>query len=327
MVTPQPSHPTVSVVIPCYNGAPYVGEAIESALAQTHPPLEVIVIDDGSTDGSLQVIRSFGEAIRWETGPNRGACAARNRGLELARGELIQFLDADDLLHPEKLERQVPEVLKHPKAIVYCDYNVERAESGEPRAESQRNGASPMRAPRYDGRDPVAFVLQKAGLQTSAPLHWKRHLEAVGGFRVGLPCSQERDLHLRLACAGLSFHHLPETLYTVRRVAGSLSEDSVRVLDQHLEIARHAYQLLEESGRLTEDRRAAFAGFLAHDARAYLQHELREKARKYFAEARRLHPSGGIPQAYSLKTRWLYHTLGPVITQRLVGWKRSLLNI
>ena len=94
--------PLVSIVIPCYNAERYVGEAIESALDQTYPHKEVIVIDDGSTDSSLEVIRSFGNHLRWETAPNRGGSAARNRGLELARGELIQFLDADDLLHARK---------------------------------------------------------------------------------------------------------------------------------------------------------------------------------------------------------------------------------
>jgi glycosyltransferase involved in cell wall biosynthesis len=304
----------VSILIPCYNAERYVGEAIESALGQTYPNVEVIVIDDGSTDGSLEVIRSFGERIRWETGPNRGGSAARNRGIELARGELVQFLDADDLLHPAKLERQVPLAESEPSTLVYCDYATEVVGPDG----FVRN------APRYGGGDPVAFVLRKAGLQTSAPLHWKKHLLAAGGFRVELPCSQERDLHLRLACMGLSFRHMRETLYTVRRLGGSVSSDSTRVLDQHSGIAWNAYRLLESSGRLTDERRAALAGFLAADARAYLQHGLVEKARDYFRQAARLHPAGGIPQAYSGKTRFLYHLLGPVATQRLVGWKRSL---
>lgn len=81
--------PLVSIIIPCYNAADYVGEAIESALAQTYSPTEVIVIDDGSTDGSLDLLRSFGDRIRWETGPNRGACTARTRGLALAMGLVL----------------------------------------------------------------------------------------------------------------------------------------------------------------------------------------------------------------------------------------------
>jgi len=79
--------PLVSIIIPCYNAENWVRQSIQSALDQTWSPVEVIVIDDGSTDKSLEVIKSFGSKIIWETGPNRGANHARNRGLELAKGE------------------------------------------------------------------------------------------------------------------------------------------------------------------------------------------------------------------------------------------------
>lgn len=93
----------VSVIIPCYNAERWVAEAIQSCLDQTYSPIEVIVIDDGATDRSLEVIKSFGQRIRWETGPNRGGNCARNRGLALSKGQYVQFLDADDYLLPEKL--------------------------------------------------------------------------------------------------------------------------------------------------------------------------------------------------------------------------------
>lgn len=96
----------VSIIVPCFNKRDYVAQAIESALAQTHC-CEVIVIDDGSTDGSLDVVKSFDGKIYWETGPNRGGSAARNRGLEVATGDWIQFLDADDILPPEKIALQL----------------------------------------------------------------------------------------------------------------------------------------------------------------------------------------------------------------------------
>jgi len=97
----------VSIIIPCYNAEQYIAEAIESALSQTYPNCEIIVIDDGSTDGSLAIVQKYGDRIRWKTGPNRGGCAARNLGLEMARGEWIQFLDADDKIAPRKIELQL----------------------------------------------------------------------------------------------------------------------------------------------------------------------------------------------------------------------------
>jgi glycosyltransferase involved in cell wall biosynthesis len=88
--------PSISVVIPCRNAERWVADAIQSVLDQNYPKLEIIVIDDGSTDNSLKVIQSFGDRIRWETGSNLGACAARNRGLALCRSDYVAFLDADD---------------------------------------------------------------------------------------------------------------------------------------------------------------------------------------------------------------------------------------
>ncbi len=100
----------VSVIIPVYNGERYLGEAIASALGQTYPPLEVIVVDDGSTDGSAAIAQGCGSPVRYDHQshrPSGGAAAARNRGAELARGELLAFLDADDVWLPDKLARQV----------------------------------------------------------------------------------------------------------------------------------------------------------------------------------------------------------------------------
>jgi glycosyltransferase involved in cell wall biosynthesis len=93
----------ISVIIPCYNGEAFVAEAIGSVLAQELAPLEIIVVDDGSTDGSAARVTGFGDAVRLLRGPHRGICAARNRGFAAAEGELIAWLDADDLWEPEAL--------------------------------------------------------------------------------------------------------------------------------------------------------------------------------------------------------------------------------
>lgn len=99
--------PSVSVVIPVYNGERYLAEAIESVLAQTSPVTEIIVVDDGSTDGSAAVAERFCPAVRLVSGSHAGAGAARNRGVAESNGTLIAFLDADDVWPPDKLERQL----------------------------------------------------------------------------------------------------------------------------------------------------------------------------------------------------------------------------
>ena len=100
--------PLVSLIIPCHNAGRWLAGTLESALAQTWPATEILVINDGSTDESATVAQPFAaRGVRVITQPNQGASAARNHGLRLARGEFIQFLDADDLLSPDKIARQV----------------------------------------------------------------------------------------------------------------------------------------------------------------------------------------------------------------------------
>jgi glycosyltransferase involved in cell wall biosynthesis len=100
----------ISAVIPCYNAAAYIGETIRSVLAQTQVPDEILVVDDGSTDGSFDVASQFGHPVRVIRQPNAGECAARNRGLDEVRGGWVAFLDADDVWEPTKIERQAEAV-------------------------------------------------------------------------------------------------------------------------------------------------------------------------------------------------------------------------
>lgn len=108
---------TVSVVIPCYNGERFLSEAVASALGQTRPPLEVIVVDDGSTDRSAELAMSLGPTVRVIRQSNQGESVARNRGIDEARGEWIAFLDADDSWMPGKLEQQVVALSPRTRAI------------------------------------------------------------------------------------------------------------------------------------------------------------------------------------------------------------------
>src|SRR2546422_9664166 len=126
--------PAVSIIIPCFNAEPFLIEAIESVFRQTYRDFEVIVIDDGSTDNSRAVIESLGAHARIESGPNRGASAARNRGTQLAKGDFIQYLDADDLLTPDALSRRVETLRQTNSDVAYSDWRrlVQNANDFEP---------------------------------------------------------------------------------------------------------------------------------------------------------------------------------------------------
>jgi glycosyltransferase involved in cell wall biosynthesis len=115
------NEPLVSIIIPVYNSEKYLTETIQSALDQTWPNKEIIIIDDGSSDASLKVSGSFeSPVIRVFHQKNKGASSARNYGLREAQGEYVQFLDADDLLPTDKIEKQMSQLIKNPDCIIGC---------------------------------------------------------------------------------------------------------------------------------------------------------------------------------------------------------------
>jgi glycosyltransferase involved in cell wall biosynthesis len=113
------SQPLVSTLIPCHNAAPWLAQTLESALAQTWPHREIIVVDDGSSDGSASIAHTYaGRGVRLVNQENRGAAAARNRAIREAHGELFQFLDADDLISPDKVSAQLALLETRPPGTV-----------------------------------------------------------------------------------------------------------------------------------------------------------------------------------------------------------------
>lgn len=110
--------PLVSVVVAVYNGGRYLEQTLDSVLAQRPGPIEVITVDDGSTDNSAEIIRAYGRDVRYVAQPNSGPNAARNAGICLARGNYLAFVDQDDLWLPGKLDRQMDLIEAHPKPVV-----------------------------------------------------------------------------------------------------------------------------------------------------------------------------------------------------------------
>jgi glycosyltransferase involved in cell wall biosynthesis len=108
----------ITCIVPVFNGERYLGEALDSILVQTYRPLDIVVVDDGSTDGTARVVAAYEGQVRSIFQANTGPAAARNRGLTLARGEFIAFLDADDLWHPAKLARQMARFEARPELDV-----------------------------------------------------------------------------------------------------------------------------------------------------------------------------------------------------------------
>ena len=131
--------PLVSVVVPVFNGERFLREAVQSVLDQQYSPVEIIVIDDGSTDGTASVARSLPEPVRYLHQTNQGPSAARNRGIEQAQGSLIAFADADDLWQAQKLKLQLPYLIEDPTIDIVLgriqQVRLSEADNGETRAD------------------------------------------------------------------------------------------------------------------------------------------------------------------------------------------------
>jgi glycosyltransferase involved in cell wall biosynthesis len=205
--------PLVSILIPCYNAERWIAQAIESSLAQTWPEKEVIVVDDGSTDSSIDVIHQYDGRIRCEAGPNRGGNVTRNRLMELARGEWLQYLDADDYLLPEKVKTQVEFAREHPGVeVIYSPVAWKRIERG-----AVVCSESPIPEP----RDPWILLALWRLPQTGGALWKKTALESVGGWRVGQPCCQEHELYCRLLENNARFEYCPGAFAVYRDTESS----------------------------------------------------------------------------------------------------------
>ncbi|MEM8828037.1 MAG: glycosyltransferase [Cyanobacteria bacterium P01_G01_bin.19] len=194
--------PKVSVVIPAYNSAKYLAEAIASVLAQTYIDYEIILINDGSTDNTNEVIEPYLNSIRYFTQENQGVSSTRNRGIYLARGELIAFLDADDILLPTKLEKQVALFTAQPDlAIVNSGFRL-ITETGEKIRDIERWYTIPELTPKI-------WLLHKPVLP-SAMMFKKSWLLKVGGFDARFFASEDVDVVLRMAIWGCKSAWLKE---------------------------------------------------------------------------------------------------------------------
>ncbi len=302
------SAPLVSIIVPAYNAAPWINAALASALAQTHQPCEIIVVDDGSTDDTLARARAYERPdVIVVTQPNRGAAAARNHGLRLAHGAFIQFLDADDLLAPDKIERQLGILANATGCIASGEWSRFHADPAEATFKPEPNWR--------DFPDPVDFLhlhFQEGWMmQPAAWLCPRAVIDRAGPWDESLSLNDDGEYFCRvmLASAGIRFvagarcyyrSGLPGSLSRRRSAAALRSLASTVRLTTAAVLAR----------RDTPAIRTAVADtwqMLAYD----VYPELPDIVAEAGDQVRRL---GGSTRAYPAGRRWR-----PLV--RFLGWK------
>jgi glycosyltransferase involved in cell wall biosynthesis len=254
----------VSILIPCYNARPWIAQCIQSAVDQTYPHKEIVVVDDGSTDGSQDVVREFGDRVRFEAGPNRGSNVARNRLVELSRGSWLSFLDADDYYLPEKIERQMALVERNANLdVVYSPTTAFIQKTGE------------MHQQPVEDDDLFANYIRWARFSTIALLWKKSAIQEVGGWNENQPVCQEHELLLRLILSGKVFEQLREPL-SVYRIASdsSISRRSpIKTLTHQMALLNRFEEFLVASGKLQDKYRQGLAQTRFQAARTAYVHE------------------------------------------------------
>lgn len=242
--------PTVSVIIPAFNAETFLARAIRSVEAQTFRDFELLVIDDGSTDGTAEVARGF-ESVRYMGQAHLGAAVARNRGLEEAGGELVAFLDADDEWLPEKLDRQLAFMRSLGSSFSYTDSYVVR----DGRSIRYSTLARPFRGQILEPL--IDDWLDQAFITVNTVVVSRALLQDTGGFETGLPTASNEDyaVWLKLALAGTRFDYLDEPLARYYRGHVSDSSDAVAMVERHKLALKHfasTYDLSDDArGRIT----------------------------------------------------------------------------
>jgi glycosyltransferase involved in cell wall biosynthesis len=241
--------PLVSVVIPSLNSARFVRATLESILQQDYPKIECLVIDGGSTDGTLEILKSYGSRIRWISEPDRGHAHAINKGLKMSRGEFLAVLNPDDLWEiPGAVRAAVEYLSAHPD--VDCVYGL----CGSIGAEGNRIGMSYL----HEWNLEYAVEYCDHCIPEPASFIRRRALEAVDGFDENLYQKKDHDLWLRISLRGGKIQHIPVLLGHARDTRG-LSFDGRTSAPACVEITKKFFRMPHVPDSLLKKKRRALS--------------------------------------------------------------------
>lgn len=267
-------HPLVSIIIPTFNRAGVVTRAIDSVLGQTYRPVEVLVVDDGSTDGTPEVLKSYGDAIVTIVQDNAGPAAARNRGIRESKGDFIAFLDSDDVWLPTKLQRQVDLLQRAGRDVPCCLCNTLIQRPNQPEQSAFQIAWLKLREPQGLWLNPAVVLATRFVLFCQAVLIRREFLEDCRGFDEGLWVMEDHDLALRLAVRGpWAFIREPLAVWCGANDDFNLS---VAARKQPLRLYRCMEQI--DRGILEQHRD------LDPETRRYLERHLREVRRELWTQ-------------------------------------------
>ncbi|MBK9050652.1 MAG: glycosyltransferase [Chloroflexi bacterium] len=267
--------PLVSLILTTYNRPLLMRRALASAMAQTYPHLQIIVVDDGSTDETGAWLEALEEQICVIRQENGGLAAARNRGIAAATGTFLTFLDDDDEIAPTKIARQVAYLQQHPEmGLVHCGYY-----------RSDGSGHWQDKIDSFPEEDSYEQLLKGNFIWSGGPLLRRSWLENVGRFDESLPTCEDWDLWLRLAQAGCGLAALPTPLGTYTQLPDGMSTNLVRMEEGVTRVLDRAWQQVPETAQNAAAKRQAFGQmFLWLAARAYASGQ-RERGAGYLGQA------------------------------------------
>ncbi len=303
-----------SIIIPCYNAERWIREAIDSCLQQTYPAVEVIVVDDGSTDSSLEILAQYQDRVHVVRAPHQGGNAARNRGFALSTGEYIQFLDADDYLLPEKVAHQVRFLQETGADVVYGDWKHQF---------HYPDGSISSSAP----SEPCPYTDILEGLLANwwtAPVSLLFRREVVlrcGGWDESLEAAQDKDFFIGAALCGADIRYQPGCFSVYRRYGNVTVSTSNRLrwLQNHERVLQKAEARLSESDRLSKKYQQALAKSYFSVARNYYDID-RSKYTRLLDKVLSLDPHFKPNESAVYNLAW--RIAGPTLAERLASYKR-----